>query len=68
MVHLVDLLLVWYPAVLAIQCHRNFGFQKSLPLFLPLLRPHHNAFSVSKLKHYSKVWNVVIDTTFGTIY
>ena len=66
MVHLVNFLLFRHPAVFAVECHRNFGFQIPLPLLLPLLRYPHNASSVSKLKRYSNLWDVVIDTTYGT--
>ena len=67
MVHVIDLGFFRHPTVLAVERHRNFGFQKPLPLILPLLRNPHNAFSVSKHMWYCKPWDVVIDTAFGTI-
>ncbi len=67
MVYLVDLCLSRHPAVFAVERHRNFGFQIPLPLFLPLRRQCHNNASVSKHKNYGKTWDVVLDTTFGTI-
>jgi hypothetical protein len=66
MVHLVNLLLFWHPAVFAVERHCNFGFQIPLPLVLPLLHRCHNASRVSKLKRYSNLWDVVIDTAYGT--
>src|SRR5436305_2477646 len=68
MVHLVNFFLFWHPAIRAVQCHCYFGFQTPLPLFLPLRRYCHSNSSVSKLKRYSKKWNVVFATTFGTIH
>ncbi len=65
MVYLINLALFRHPAVLVVERHRDFGFQIPLPLFLPLLRRHHNAFSVPKHKSYSNLWNVVFDTTLG---
>jgi hypothetical protein len=38
-----------------------------LPLYLPLLRHRHSNLRVPKLKRYSKDWDVVFDTTFGTM-
>ena len=67
MVHPVNFVLFWYPTVLAVECHRNFGFQISLPLFLSLLRRRHNAFSVPKRMRYNKRWDIVFDTTYGTL-
>jgi len=67
MVDLINLALFRHPAVLVVERHRDFGLQVPLSLFLPLRRHCHSNSSVSKLKRYSKKWNVVSDTTFGTI-
>jgi len=54
MVYLVNFSLFRHPAVVAVERLRYFGFQNPLPLLLPLLRLHHNAEIVSKLKYYGK--------------
>jgi hypothetical protein len=68
MVHFVNFALFRHPAILAVERHRYFGFQIPLLLFLPLLRRRHHAFSVPKRMSYSKNWDVVLDTTFGTTF
>jgi hypothetical protein len=67
MVCLVNLVLFRNPAVRAIESHRYFGFQIALPLFMPSRSHHHNAFSVPKRMGYNKCWDIVFDTTYGTL-